>query len=238
MQSAKTFVPPSAEANWPIKRGLWLLLQAYDYAHELGCDAWDFAVEISNLLASGMTHSDLRWLVRKGCVTHGHETTLAGQQGRSFQCGGDLTFSDRSSFVLTLAGTVFARKVLSEREPLPPIEPDPPSGETAPWPTAARPQWDAARQQLRLSGTLMKEFRRPSPNQEAILAAFEEEGWPPRIDDPLPPEPHIDPKRRLQDTIKSLNRSQKRQIVRFMGDGSGQGVRWELVREDGEGSRG
>jgi hypothetical protein len=65
--------------------------------------------------------------------------------------------------------------------------------------------------------------------QEAILMAFEEEKWPPRIDDPLPGNADLLPKRRLHDTIKSLNRNQKNCLVRFMGDGTGEGVRWELV---------
>jgi hypothetical protein len=58
--------------------------------------------------------------------------------------------------------------------------------------------------------------------------AFEEEHWPPRIDDPLPKNPELLPKRRLHDAIKSLNRNQKRSLIRFMGDGTGEGVRWEL----------
>ena len=66
-------------------------------------------------------------------------------------------------------------------------------------------------------------------NQEAILAAFEEESWPPRIDDPLSPVGNQDPKRRLHDTINSLNRHQKLSVIRFLGDGSGQGVRWEFT---------
>jgi hypothetical protein len=65
--------------------------------------------------------------------------------------------------------------------------------------------------------------------QEAILMAFEEENWPPRIDDPLPVHPDMLPKRRLHDTIKSLNRNQKRPLIRFMGDGTGEGVRWESL---------
>ena len=59
--------------------------------------------------------------------------------------------------------------------------------------------------------------------------AFEEESWPPRIDDPLPPSPNIDSKKRLHDTIKSLNRHQKQRCIRFMGDGRGTGVRWEPI---------
>ena len=62
-----------------------------------------------------------------------------------------------------------------------------------------------------------------------ILAAFEEEGWPPRIDDPLPPKPDQDPKRRLHDTINSLNRNQQHLLIQFFGDGSGQGIRWNLI---------
>jgi hypothetical protein len=72
--------------------------------------------------------------------------------------------------------------------------------------------------------------------QEAILMAFEEEQWPPRIDDPLPGHPDLLPKRRLHDTIKSLNRNQKNSLIRFMGDGTGEGIRWELIpsRNDAE----
>lgn len=64
--------------------------------------------------------------------------------------------------------------------------------------------------------------------------AFEEEGWPPRIDDPLPPLAQLDPRRRLHDTIKALNRKQKRALLRFMGDGSGEGIRWEFIAAERE----
>jgi hypothetical protein len=68
-----------------------------------------------------------------------------------------------------------------------------------------------------------------SPNQERIIAAFEEEGWPRRIDDPLPPHPEQDPKHRLRDTIKSLNRHQVNRLLHLTGDGTGQGVRWQII---------
>ena len=73
----------------------------------------------------------------------------------------------------------------------------------------------------------MKHFKLPAPNQEAILMAFEEEGWVPRIDDPIPPADDQDAKQRLRDTIKSLNRNQKNRLIRFSGDGHGEGVLWE-----------
>src|SRR5947207_2076239 len=91
------------------------------------------------------------------------------------------------------------------------------------------------RRELRLGGQLVKVFKLPSPMQEAILMAFEEEHWPPRIDDPLPMHPDLIPKRRLHDTVKSLNRNQKNCLIRFMGDGTGEGVRWELISTAEEG---
>jgi hypothetical protein len=71
----------------------------------------------------------------------------------------------------------------------------------------------------------------PSPNQEAILDAFQEEGWPMWIDDPLSPLPDQPPKRRLHDTIKGLNRNREMELIRFRGDGTGQRVAWEIVAE-------
>jgi hypothetical protein len=88
------------------------------------------------------------------------------------------------------------------------------------------PHWDRDRRELRWANQLVKQYRLPAPNQELILAAFEEEDWPLSIDDPLPHEPEQDPKQRLHDTIKSLNRHQLRRLLVFTGDGTGEGVRW------------
>ena len=89
------------------------------------------------------------------------------------------------------------------------------------------PAWDSDRQELWFLSKLVKRFRLPCPNQAAVLSAFEEDGWPARIDDPLPPKIDQSPKRRLHDTIRNLNRSHRHPVLRFVGDGSGQGVLWE-----------
>ena len=91
------------------------------------------------------------------------------------------------------------------------------------------PKWNGERHLLRVGDKIVKEFKVPSANQEAILTAFEEEGWPERIDDPLTPVGRIDPKRRLHDAIKGLNRNQKNSLIRFRGDGTGEGVQWSLI---------
>ena len=93
-----------------------------------------------------------------------------------------------------------------------------------------RPVWDPARRILRVGNVVVKHFRVPAPSQEVIISAFADEGWAPRVDDPLPPEVDSEPIRRLQSAIMCLNRNQLRRLLRFRGDGTGTGVIWELVR--------
>lgn len=95
---------------------------------------------------------------------------------------------------------------------------------------AEMPRWDGEARQLWCGQCLVKQFRRPALNQELVLAALEEEGWPKQIDDPLPPKKHIDPKVRLHDTIKALNRRHLHRIIHFGGDGTGRAVLWRFVR--------
>ena len=85
------------------------------------------------------------------------------------------------------------------------------------------------RRTLYLGSVIVKQFKGPAKNQKAILDTFQEEGWPTRIDDPLPHIPDQDPKERLHDTIKSLNRHQVHRLLVFEGDGTGEGVQWRQV---------
>ncbi|MCA9054456.1 MAG: hypothetical protein KDA75_11505 [Planctomycetaceae bacterium] len=77
---------------------------------------------------------------------------------------------------------------------------------------------------------VIKRFRVPAHNQELVLTVFEEEGWPNVIDDPLPQLAAVDPIRRLQATIRSLNRNRIAPSLRFFGNGSGGVVCWEDTR--------
>ena len=212
-----------------IRPGICLLLQAHDYARQLDRDPWDFAVEISTLRNAGLTNNDFRWLVCRGYLEHAREITLADAKTRKFQPCQGLRFFKSTCFLLTQFGRDEFEHVPStlEAPPIDPVHPSAANGHHAA--TSERPQWDQDRHQFRLGAVIVKEFKLPAINQETVLTAFQEEGWPPSIDDPLPPSPGIDPKRRLHDTIKNLNRNQKQHVVRFMGDGTGQGIRWELT---------
>jgi hypothetical protein len=99
-------------------------------------------------------------------------------------------------------------------------------------PHGIKPIWDPRRRELRVGDYLVKRFRVPAENQELILAAFQEEGWPDVIDDPLPPSPEIVPKRRLRDVITRLNGGQVTPILRFCGNGNGEGVEWRIRTVD------
>jgi hypothetical protein len=215
---------------------LRLLAEAHRYARELERSAWDFALELDALQAAGCTLNELRWLVCKGYVAHAAELTEPGESSRTFHRvhTAGLKFSRRTCFVLTEAGIDFAAGMID----CPTLFPHAPAAESQPdvWngtnaAQTAKPRWDRDRQELRLGCVMVKQYKVPAANQERVLAAFEEEGWPVHVDDPLPPTGELDPKRRLHDTINSLNRNQKSSLIRFSGDGSGEGIRWELVAE-------
>ncbi len=272
--------------NSQYSKGLRLMIQAYDYADELGRDVWDFAVEVTALKDIGFSYNFIRWLVCKGYAELAREITAPDDSTRSFQRQhqDNLVLRKRTCVVLTDSGIACARQLVVELEkennlvlrrgghPLRLMdgaagrdggngrdrynghgrdnvrdrdsvngrdggnangyrtngEQDKPA--RAAFDCKPTPTWDSDRQELRFGGRVVKEFKLYSPNQAIILAAFEEEGWPTKIDDPLPHHPDIVPKQRLHDTIKSLNRNQKCPLIRFRGDGTGQGIRWELRR--------
>lgn len=231
--------PSCTSLRYPakIRVALELILEAHEYARDVDRDVWEFAVEIKRLLKAGLSRSDLRWLVCKGYVMHGREVTLDGDNRRRFLSTGELSFTRRTCFVLTEAGIRLARTVVVPAE-------SSPSGLPTTYDVAradangngqaiaATPRWDGDRHELHVGDRLVKRFRWPASNQETVLAAFEEEGWPVKIDDPLPPQPMLDPKRRLNDTIKCLNRKQKNHVLHFRSDGTGEGVVWEFVEVD------
>ena len=232
------------------------LLEAHDYARDAGRDPWDFAVGIRPLAAMGVTTNDLRWLVCKGYAQHAREVTLPGEPGRSFHPEGQLKFGRRTCFILTASGVALAHSLPPDPSPEPrPIIPTSPLSQRvtandgkllAPHPNGTThnsppepllPHWDADRRELILATRAVKRFPQPSPNQERILAAFEEEGWPCRIDDPLPRKPGSDSHRRLQTAIKCLNHHQEHPLIRFAGDGTGEGIRWKFVADASEHAR-
>ena len=225
-----TLDPQTAASHCEFQAALEELARAATYALEADCSPWDFAVEIETLTNAGLTTSDLRWLVIKGYLEHAYEITGDGDAQRRFQPCRHLAFGKRTCFVLTdLGSRLTAPQALGVARicagGLPGKDAAPPSPVES---AEELPSWDNQRRILRVGERIVKQYRVPSLCQQAILDAFEEEGWPPAIDDPLPPQFDQDPKRRLRDTVKSLNTSQTNALLRFRSDGSGCRVLWEL----------
>ena len=87
------------------------------------------------------------------------------------------------------------------------------------------PSWNKESRQLMFRGQVVRQVARPTQarNLVAILDAFEEQGWPPRIDDPLPRGRDT---KRLQSAIETFN--EKCQMIRLHADGTGQGISWSV----------
>jgi hypothetical protein len=212
-----------------LRIALQQLTEAYDYAVDTKREPWDFAIEMDRLLVLGLSTSDLRWLAGKGYVEHACEVTQLTDLSRRFRPAQNLAFAPQSCFIVTEAGMALVRRAA----PTPAIYSMPGNSISAAvpgdLPLPATPVWDRQRRVLVIGGRVVKKFRVPSPNQEAVLVAFQREGWPVCVADPLPPTAAKFAKIRLHDTIKCLNARQENRLIRFRGNGMGNGVLWELM---------
>lgn len=95
-----------------------------------------------------------------------------------------------------------------------------------------RPVWDKANRKLYYRGRLLRDVAASAKNILAILSAFEEEGWPARVNNPLTGGAKSKP---LRDAIAKLNGGLMGVEVgnlagiKFFADGEAKGVRWHEV---------
>lgn len=210
--------------------GFRCLVEALAYAADAGCDPRQFALDLSELQAAGIQPRDLRWLLKKG-----YAIPVQAKSGSTNRTGGRHTrreFDAADRFIATARGVAFwaeGHDTAAEADVQTVVAVIGPTGLVQPT-GEILPHWDAERRELRVGNTVVKRFRQPSPLQELILTAFEEEGWPHRIADPLPRRAEQDPKRRLHDAVRSLNLNQRAAFLRFGGDGTGEGIVWEWTQ--------
>jgi hypothetical protein len=145
-------------------------------------------------------------LIRHGFAEHASGASVAGPPASNI--------SGVSRIVPTPEGVLLLKELIE-------LESDTSAGRLT-----GVPKWDSDRRELSLNGVILKRFRRTAPNQERLLQAFEEDGWPHEMDDPLPRTNGVLPGERLRETIKRLNRSVTPGLIRFGGDGSGERVVW------------
>lgn len=201
------------------QKALAHLFEAHRTAAEFGRSAFNYACQLPNLLKVGFVETTLRALVDESLVEHHLELTRTNHKQRTFRLAPNLCFTASSCFLLSPTGISLIERLVEINHLCLDLN-------------TAIPCWSASRRILSLGRTIVKRYRVPAENQELILSAFEEESWPFHLDDPLPPRPGIESKRRLHDAIKGLNRHRRSNLLRFEGDGTGCGVCWRLRASD------
>ena len=197
------------------------MLEHLDHARHtaLACDTspTDYAVPVSELLRLGPMHL-VRWLFHHGLI---NRPSHHGQSKADLE---PESIASENHFVLSHLG----QQVLKLASPRQPATASSPPREAAENSSALLPSFDSTTRVLKYNGKVVKRYRWAAKNQEALLAAFEAAGWPQRLPNPFQDDDKVDAKTRLHDTIKCLNRQRVNNLIRFRGDGSGMGVKWEL----------
>jgi hypothetical protein len=226
------------KSGQPLAVALGMLVRAYQYAQDTRIDRWEFAIPISEFRYAGVTISELRWLLFSGLAIHAREAVQANGQCRKFTRLGIRSFPPDACFILSDHGVKSLGAASPPLRKLSTIQPgklpsngirQDGSGLKFTAGADSLPLWDPRRLELTFQGMLVKTYNSLPSNQGSILAAFQEELWTHRIDDPLRPEPGQDPRQRLRSAIKQLNRHQENPLLRFSGDGSGRGVVWQSL---------
>jgi hypothetical protein len=199
-----------------LQAGLAILLQAHKTGTQLRCPVAEVAPSWKALAQHGMTADVLATLLNAGHVE------LVADEGDAASHRRPLTIAASSRLGLTEQGVLFAHRMLGHTElsrlrTLQIAEPE------------CHPHWDNKAGELWWKGECIRRFRHDASSQRRVLDALEEQGWPGRIDDPLPKQRDSDSKQRLRETIKSLNRGQRPVRLRFHCDGTGEGIRWEAI---------
>lgn len=200
---------------------LRLLRDAWECAATSRLRPHEFALEIDEFYRAGITVTELRCLILEGLTECVRDETKPNDTARRFRPVKSLAFGPAACFVLTQKG--YHRSLTAGNGQ---------SGHQSSilhgqLHVISKPHWDAKRRELLLGARLIKRFRTRAGNQEKILLAFEEEGWPESIDNPLPPN-GSDSSDRLQAAIKRLNRHQFAPLLRFHGTGE-QAICWNLL---------
>ena len=252
MAQSSPSIPDLTRLTPEANRGLALLLEAYQAARAVNQAPLDFALALWELRDAGLTTIGLRWLHCQGCLQIHRHPVPRGPRSPSASST-RLPITRHSAFALTRTGAESVKALLHLDPALTPI----PEGATplaaahtsatapglaggtegeggatplAAAHTSAIPHFDSDRRELTFRGLLVKRYREPAPNQERILEEFEEQRWPPCIQNPLRARPDQVPAQQFHDTLRRLNQQEHR-LLRFRGDGTGTGILWEAVVE-------
>ena len=172
---------------------------------DLHTDGWEFAVDGDDLCKAGWSDIDFRWLHARGFIdgvetqsSKSHANPIRLPPRRQFEC----RFHSHRKGVLAAQVRACVAFAPTYRLAMEMVRPSIPNGG---WRSKAV---GTGAQELRL-GIHHQAFslggRESGNNPDGVRG----EAWPTRIDDPLPQKTNQDPKCRLHDTIKCLNRNHR-----------------------------
>jgi hypothetical protein len=198
-------------------RALLHLGEAAAEAREAEADTWQFAVSIDVLgNQSGLTTSDVQWLVNEGLAEHRTETTRARAKKRTFRPDNAIHTSARVCFVTTQAGLRLAHEMcdmLHSRD----------SG------ACVTPHWDAATRQFRFRGRLIKLLPTAATTQGALLDACERARWVNPIPNPWAEMPPGKRSRHLRRALDHLNSNHQEMQIHFSSRDKARTFLWSEV---------
>jgi hypothetical protein len=199
------------------------LLLASCAAREQALASFARRVALRDLRKKQVPDDILLWMLYQAHVEHFQPPAPGHAAARV----ASLCFTAESTFALTEPGAAFAETFLSATlAPRSEAEFEEARDRLLVGPLV--PCYDKEDRVLSWGRHVLKCFRQPAANQEIVLSSAEELSWAPWFDDPLPRGGGRNPKVRLHDTIKDLNRRQTPHFVHFKGDGSGTRIGWEL----------
>lgn len=213
---------------------LRLLRESRGFADRSTGNPWLFALERRLLIVRGSSPNALRWLAKKGFVEHKVEITLPGASRRRFREVALLSFEDRSCFLLTDKGLAFALQIASrEEEFLGASQGTSGKREATAGSLNVLPLWEPEPRRLWVGDRLLHHYKRPAPYQELLLTAFQEANWLVEIiDDPIPPTPNGDSRKRLENAVRGLNHCQHPRMLEFHVLNDGTAVAWKWFVEE------
>jgi hypothetical protein len=92
----------------------------------------------------------------------------------------------------------------------------------------ATPTWNDGLGTLAFKGVMVLTIEKSAKNLRAILNAFERQGWPAWIPNPIKPAFDTDDRQRLADAVYKLNRGTRvTRMISFRRDGQGKGIIWQ-----------
>jgi hypothetical protein len=210
-----------------VRSALMQLQEAYELARSENLPIEEFAIRLSSLIQGGGSAAAAQWLVNSRYARLTAEDGTVDSSGsfvRNRPRNGPL--SNHSRLTLTERGLELARGCNGTTD----VE----LSVTSTSLSTMKPHWHRKKRELWVGNQLIKRFTKTAKNQHLIMEVFEEEGWPPSIDDPFPGGTHQEKRKRLNNAVDRLNHGHLLPLLRFHTNGTGDGIRWEFCQRNGQ----